>query len=176
MRVHFAVAFALLGVLALAYLTPSDDPAEIIWTSLGAGGLVYAWHVWTRRRAADQWRRQQGMNGLFGLVTQAHATLRGLGCLGQLLILLSGVGAMLNWHRLIIIGLIIGLAAVASFSAWYAERMADKQMDYYLAHPDEGRVPVSAVAQADHEAVEKAAEAAVAIAAAAELHQGEARE
>ncbi len=176
MSIHLGVGLAVLATFALAYLTPSDDLSEIIWTSLGAGGAVYAWHVWTRRRAADQWRKRQEMNGLFGLVTQAHATLRGLGFLGQLLILLSGVGAMLNWNRFVIIGLIIGLAAVASFSAWYAERMADRQTDYYLAHPDEGRVPVSAVAQADHEAVARAAAAAEAIRVAAELHQEEARE
>jgi hypothetical protein len=159
---HIAVILALLAVAVLAYLTPTDDPSEIIWTSLGAGGAVYAWHVWRRRRAADQWRKQQGMNGLFGLTTQTHAILRGLGFLGQILILISGVGAMLNWSRLVIIGLIIALAAVATFSCWFAERMAEKQTDYYLKHPADGG-PLSLVAQADHEAVvatEVAADAA----------------
>lgn len=137
MRIHVAVGLAVLGVLVLAYLTPSDDWIEVLWTSLGAAGSVYAWHVWRRRVHADRWRRQQGLNSLFALTTQTHATLRGLGFLGQLLIAGSGVGAMLNWNRLIIVGSIIGLAIVATFSAWYAERMAEKQTTYYLKHPEE---------------------------------------
>lgn len=136
MRIHVGVGLALLAVLILAYLVSSDDVAEVIWTLLGAGGSIYGGHAFKLRLDAERWRQRQGMNGLFALTTQTHAMLRGLGFLGQLLILASGVGAMLNWNRLIIIGAIIALAAVATFSAWFAERMAEKQTNYYLRHPE----------------------------------------
>lgn len=137
MKIHAAVGLAVLVVLVLAYFVPSDDTVEIVWTLFGAGGSVYAGHVFKRRWDAERWRQRQGMNGLFALTTQAHVMLRGLGFLGQLLILAGGLGAMLNWHRLVVIGSLIALAAVATFSCWYAERMADRQADYYIRHPEE---------------------------------------
>lgn len=137
MSVHVGVGLAVLGVLILASVVPSDDWVEVVWTALGAGGSVYAWHVFKRRLAAEQRRKERGINGALALTTQAHVALRGFGLLGELLILSSGLGAMLNWHRLLIIGAIIALAAVATFSCWYAERMAEKQTSYYLNHPEE---------------------------------------
>lgn len=137
MRIHVAVGVAVLAVLILAWAVPTDDTIEVIWASLGAGGSVYAAHVWKRRRNADEWRKRLRMNGSFALTTQTHATLRGFGVGAELLILISGVGAMLNWHRFVIIGSLIALAALLTISAWYAERAAERQEQYYLTHKED---------------------------------------
>lgn len=138
MTLHLVVAAAVAAVVVLGVTRPwPPDPVEVIWTTLGAGGTVYAAHVFRRRWLAELWRRRENLNGLIRLIMRGHLVLRGLGFIVQLLMLFAGIGAMLNWNRLILLWTLIGVAALTSLGSWYAERTAREQELYYRRHPEE---------------------------------------
>lgn len=135
-----AVGVAVLAVLTVAFFAGRTDPAEILWTECGAVGSVYGWLAWRRRWLLNEWRKRNHINGLFAIVCEQHVNLRGLGFGAQILILIGGFGAMLDWHRWIIIGSVIGVAVLATLSVWYAERKAEQQAAYVSKHPEEFEV------------------------------------
>lgn len=140
------VLLALFAVLLVAMLNPDTaDPGEVFWAGMGSTGLVYAGAVWRLRLDVDRWRRQQGLNGFLALTTGPHVFLRGLGVLGQVLILVSGLAAMLTppvqrnleLGYAVIGGCVMLLGVVLWVSSWYAEQIAERQTDYVLKHPEE---------------------------------------
>jgi hypothetical protein len=133
-----AVGLAVLGVVIIASLKPTGaDLVEVVWTSLGAGGSVYAWQIWRRRVAMDRWRKANHVNGLFAITSQQHAVLRGVGFWIQVCIAAAGLGAMFNLNRLLIIGLLIAVAGLCTLSAWYAERKAEQASQYIHLHQED---------------------------------------
>lgn len=130
------VGLAILAVLIIAHLKPTGaDAAEIVWTALGAAGAVYGWPVWRHRVAVDRWRKAAKVNGLFAIVSQQHAVLRGTGFWIEVCIAGAGLAAMLNWSRYLILGLLIAMAGLCTFSTWYAERKAEQASRYLVDHP-----------------------------------------
>lgn len=141
------ICLALLGVLLLAYLeSETADRVETGWTMLGAGGTVLGAKIWWHRHAINQWRKRTHRNGLFALIAEQHDMLRLAGLLIELLILGSGISAMAtppsvrpevraNDQMTALCIILIGV--VATYSAWYAERMAELQSAYIHAHPEE---------------------------------------
>lgn len=138
---------AVLAVLIFAYWhQDTSEPLEAFWACLGAAGAIYGASVWWRRLDFQQWWRGRGKNGLMALTIRGHVVLRGVGTLGQLLILASGLSAMatppsvrveLQVNDLIVTLCLIGLALLNTFSCWFAEQIAEHQYDYLLKHPGE---------------------------------------
>lgn len=142
-----AVDLAVLAVLVLAHFHPETAaPIEVIWAAMGAGGSVYAAHAWWRRWAVDRWRQQAGFNGLFALTSRQHWVMRLLGLIVELLILVSGISAMLTplsirpevrLDDLVTTVSVIGIAVASTSGAWYSEWIAERQSEWVQEHPGE---------------------------------------
>jgi len=141
------VGLALLAVLALGYLQPSEyaEPMETLWAALGACGSVYAAQAWWRRLEMDRWRRRERYNGLFAMACQQHLVLRMLGLIVELLILAGGLAAMLTppsirpelrANEVFTTATLIGIGVVSTFAVYFAERQAIAMARYVVVHPE----------------------------------------
>lgn len=163
------VGQAVLFVLIIAYFNQdTTEPVELLWTALGAGASAFSWIVVQRRWNVNAWRQHEGINGQFAISTTGSVVLRISGMISSLLIVASGISSMLTpasirpelkLNDLIVSLCLLGLGCSVTFSAWFANRQADRAADYQRAHPD-GETPASAVAKADHLAVSAAIVAA----------------
>lgn len=146
-RLPATCGLAVLAVLVFAHWQgDTADPIEVFWACLGGVGGVYGAAVWWRRVQFSRWWHGQSRNGLMGLTVQSHVVLRGLGALSQLLILTSGLTAMtapasvrreLQINDLVTTVCVIGLGVLSTLACWYAERVAERQVDFILRHPEE---------------------------------------
>lgn len=119
---------AVLGVLILAYLNPRpNDFWQIAWASMGAAGTTYAWPVLLRNRRIERARRAAHENGLYGLVCQAALGAAWSNFIGLVLVASSGIMAILGGPREVVISLLMGVGAVLTHAAWFAERKAEQQ-------------------------------------------------
>jgi|SRR5581483_3621650 len=142
-----AVGLAVLAVLVLAACAPPDyaEPIEVVWAVMGAGGSVFAFQITRRRWQVNAWRKREAINGLFAISAHGSAVLRTSGLVAEVLILLGGLSAMatppsirpeLRANDVLTTLTILGIGICLTFSAWYADRQADRQAEYVRQHPE----------------------------------------
>jgi hypothetical protein len=132
-----AVALAVLAVLALGWLHPHPNDAwATLWASIGAGGGVFAVQFWVHARDVDAARVRDHINGLFQIGCQALLAQAYFGLAIQLLILSSGMLAMVGGPRWLIISMLVGIAVVAATASLVCQQKAEQGREWIRRHPE----------------------------------------
>lgn len=141
------VSAAVAAVMLFGYVhRATTAPIELFWGALGAVAATYSSQVARRRWRLNGWRKAHGINGLFAIIAQGAAIQRTLGLAQGVLILVSGLAAMttpasvrpdLQFNDHLTAAAVIGLGLCITFSAWYADRLANQAVDYQQLHPEE---------------------------------------
>jgi hypothetical protein len=98
---------------------PRVDVVEVLWLSIALFGV--AGSLWN---LSDAWRDWRAVRAVPRLVTVARWGFRaeGFRLLTMACFALAGVGAFLDWHRIVVIGFLIGGSGMLALNSW-ADRL-----------------------------------------------------